>query len=190
MTPAAINAEIAQIRGEIAQLPTPADVTGAPVPLDDALSRLDAALPNLAEQGRASLDAARWAAGDNYDGRFVHVPRGNLLVVQHEDLAALREELLGVLAWIFPAEFRGRLLTALESFYQARAPGLPLATRAAEIAQLNERRCRLEVREERLVRAAETQGLMPERREDADPAVVLARDLDELSPSPATHKRA
>jgi hypothetical protein len=83
------------------------------------------------------------------------------------DLGPLLTQLLGTKA----------VRKSLDAMLQAVPEGLPHATRAERMDALNDELDLLETQEEHLIREAELTGLTIARRPDADPAIVLAREV-------------
>ncbi len=179
------------LRAELAELKTSAAEVERPLlPLPDVAPRCDALLSHLAAMGVGSLGVAALASRASFTGPLIQTPRGNLGPVSHEDLAHLHNSVVGLLVALHPSQFRELLDAALDRAYAAQPPGLPLEARATELARLAARGRELEIEEERLIRAAEAEGIALERRADASPEIVLARHLGDLLPSPAPRKRA
>src|SRR3989454_337854 len=164
-----IRAKIITLGEEAAQ------VEGAPVPLADALARLDEQRRKVAERVAARL-------ADGVRGFFS--PRGILDVARlglAEGYGSVGRELEAAIQEAADARFLadvGEWRSAIKAAPITGKP-VPLAERAPRLAQLARDRAELERQEERGVMCAERDRVQLDRREDADPALVLTTTLAE-----------
>ncbi len=145
-------------------------IEAAPLPLAEALTRLE-------EQRRTV--AARITARRAERVRGFFSPKG---VTHLDDLYGLAQgfgrqgrELEDAIREALDARFLADVAEWQKAIKAATIPGdpMPVAERAPRLAQLARDRVELERQEERLVMRAERDGLQLDRRETADPAVVV-----------------
>ena len=157
---ASIRDQIAAIRAEIEALPA------QPLPTEDALERLDRWIAEQAARFDPGSAARAFATERG--------PLGRVLAVQGlrtgENSVAV--DMGPVLCSLFGPALREQLAAAIQA--QTGTPGPRLADRPRALSSREEELGRLEVAEERLVRAAEAEGEFLARRADASPAVVLS----------------
>jgi hypothetical protein len=163
-----VRRELARVREERDEiLATRTAVERAPVSRDEAVARIEERIaerlatvfaPNVANFGSARYDARY--AGTLFNG-----------------------EVDALFVWWDGPGIRDRLMAELDDWYRTQATALSAAERTSELAALDHRVSELEVTEEGLIREAEEVGIMLERRGNADPGIVLARDLSNLSVS-------
>ena len=148
-------------------------IEGAPVPLAEALARLD-------EQRRKVAERVAARRADGVRGFFS--PRGISDVARlglAEGYGSVGRELEAAIQEAADARFLadvGEWRSAIKAAPITGKP-VPLAERAPRLAQLARDRVELERQEERVVSCAERDGLDLDRREDADPAIVLTTTL-------------
>ena len=150
-----------------------AQVEGGPVSLADALARLD-------EQRRKVVERVAARRADGVRGFFS--PRGISDVARlglAEGYGSVGRELEAAIEAAGDARFLadvGEWRSAIKAAPIAGQP-VPLAERVQRVAQLARDRTELERQEERVVMCAERDGLQLDRREDADPAIVVCTVL-------------
>lgn len=156
---ASLRDQIAAIRAEIEALPA------QPLPVADALERLD---HWITEQ------AARFDPGSAARAFTTTGAPGRVLAVQglRTGENSVATDLAPLFCALFTTEIRERLGAAIQA--QTGTPGPRLADRPRALASREEELERLEVAEERLIRAAEVEGEPLARRPDATPSIVLA----------------
>ena len=164
------RADLAAMREQVGALAQEADaIARAPVPKAEALARLDAARARVAErvaERRARAIPAFFAPDATLDvGRF-GVTDG-FGTVGREIEQAIRDGaeerfLADVADW----------RKAIEA-HPVNGKAVASAERGKRLAAITRQRAALEQREEAIVLAAERDGLGLDRREDADPAIVV-----------------
>jgi hypothetical protein len=137
-------------------------VENALLPKASAMKAVDEWLDDIEEQGE--LKVSGFAIGSPGDWPMM---RGQIGVMW---LAAL-------LVGINRKAIREHVAALVDEYYLPRV-SCTAAEKAARLAEIDGRLLELEIVEERLVRQGEAIGLSVLRREDADPAVVIARYED------------
>jgi hypothetical protein len=172
----ALRAQIAALQDEIATLDS------APVPLAEAEMALIAGIDRLAARYDPDLVLVSFTHGGADLGTV------ELLVPPAGDYETQRAA--AFLCFLHRDALVAVLSARLRALYD-RDPALartavPLAERPARVRHLRDRMRTLEVEEERLILAAERQGVRLDRRADVDVAVLFLPELLEDSPaSPA-----
>lgn len=159
-----VERELATIRAEL-ERERAAQVASdnAPAPRAVAIARIEEEIARKA--ATIELNGGAYAAPPAlYDRRYLAE-----LVAGEGD---------AILAYLFPEQLTQKHIAALDRYYLDHPPGPPAEKREADRAARARRLLALEVREEQLIRDAEAAGLTIERRPDAEPAIVLARDLE------------
>jgi len=169
------RAEVEAIRTQIAGLAEEAEaVERAPIPTAEALQHLDA----LARDVGARVEARR-----RERARSFLSPGGvrgvDALFGLVQGFAESPRELAETLPERCEETFLISELKALREAVRAQAngDGVPTAERASRLRDLARKRHELERREEAIVLAAERDGLELDRRETAEPSVVLCTVL-------------
>ena len=170
--------EVETIRAKIITLgEEAAQVEGGPVSLADALARLD-------EQRRKVVERVAARRADGVRGFFS--PRGISDVARlglAEGYGSVGRELEAAIEAAGDARFLadvGEWRSAIKAAPIAGNP-VPLASRAPRLAQLARDRAELERQEERVVMCAERDSVPLDRRETAEPSVVLCTVLAEAA---------
>ena len=100
---------------------------------------------------------------------------GRFEVHAFEDLQNV--DFSNMLCWLLGNELKTKIAAAVADLPLADGDAIPAEDRQRVRLELERKVRELELREERLIRQAEAQGIILERRGDADPAVVLATQI-------------
>lgn len=170
-----VQQDVDKLRQQIADLQAERERTRtAPLPFEEVWPKFETALNSLRHRRTAYIagladpnrqDPSRWSHAD--PSKPFGLP-GN-----REDAAAW--------AWMAPDVIRDEMRAAFEAYYADNPPGLPSDQRPAALADVDRRLFDMEVREERLIAAANAAGASIARRGNADPKAILAA----AEPAPA-----
>jgi hypothetical protein len=154
----ALGKGIDELRDRIAALKVERDsVLKQPLPRDEAMERLDAAI-----NARAATASIEQFVHEVTTGRPINVLAG----FDHERIA-----------WLLANTARPLLVAAVESHY-ATHTGLTSSDRTQKLSALAAEILDYEKQEESVCRAAEMAGGKIPRRADADPRAVMAPDSE------------
>jgi hypothetical protein len=154
----AVRTKIVRLKAERRSIAT------APIPLDAALTRVRSAIDRAAGNRRPVSLRPFMAAGET----------------PGLDLAAeLQRDATAALCWLLGDRLAALLEHDLRAAYAGPdAAPMPEGGRVQALARLDRDIAAAELEEERLIRLAEDAGVSIERRDDADPAAVLAEMED------------
>lgn len=124
-------------------------------PVETAYQRADQFVDSLAEEGVIS--------GGIFDGKGWAYP----------NLETPRK-VLELIAWVDPEKVKQRLRSAIDDHYREYTGNIDTPEAHASIKADKEALFKLEIDEERLIQAAEAEGMPMNRRRDANPRAVLA----------------
>lgn len=165
---------LAKLRAEIVQLGEErAKIKEDSVPRDEALEAI----------ARAIEHNASWVT-----------PNYGVLVRPGANPAELdlvpNGRVASALCSFFPDLVRNRLVEEVDRHLEERPPGIPTAERPAALAEIDAAIRKLGVEEEEIIVAAEAAGIELDRREDADPAIVLGfTELEGHTPPPKPREK-
>jgi len=160
---------VAETRARIADLTQEAKtVRAAPVPLETAIARMNAAV-DAAQADDATLGGM---------GRFL-TPDGNGALDNETTQAAYARRPLAFVAAVAPAAVREELHSKLVASYE-RMVATPYsdADRKRRLQEIEHEVAQLQRDEEIAIRTAEASDMSIERRADASPSVVLSPDRE------------
>ncbi len=145
------------------------------LPKADALARLNAWIDDTAQ----TFESGMWF---QVNALFAADARpstslGLAVVREHVEDGFEAADFSGLLCWLFGAELRARVTAAIQDLPLVDGDAVPAEDRHRVRMELERRLRDAELREERLIRGAEAQGIILERRGDADPSVVLATQV-------------
>ena len=165
---------LAKLRAEIVQLGEErAKIEGASVPRDEALDLIERTI---------SHNASR--VGSTYG--FLLRPGtspADLDLVPNGQVAS-------AFCSFLPDLVREKLIAEVDRNLAERPSGLPTEERPAALAEIDAAIRKLGVEEEQIITEAEAAGIELDRREDADPAIVLGvTELEEYTPPKPQTKR-
>jgi hypothetical protein len=152
---------IGTVRSEIARLAAEYhDIRTADAPLDDAKRQVRELVSALGHKGKpvihtqfGELHVRGWSGAEQFGPTF------------HDATVAM-------LCWLMPDTVIARLDEALEAMPR-NDDALPVAERAAKLAEIERQIFQLELQEETLISAAAKDGTVVARRPDQSPASVL-----------------
>ena len=156
---------IVSVRAKVARLKAERrNVATAPIPFADALARVRSAIDKAAGTRRAVGLRPFMAPGET--------PGLDLAGEMERDATA-------TLCWLWGDRLAELIEQDLRAVYaRPEAASMPEGGRVAALARLDRDIAAAEIEEERLIRQAEAAGVTVDRREDADPAAVLAEMED------------
>ena len=142
----------------------------APVPRDEEIENARKFIRRQSERYERTLSIS----GLTRPGGQV----GSMTLILPNPIEGLRREQVIELAFckLVPAAVEEMLIAKIDQHLEQHTPGLPSAERPARLEQLHQETRAIEREEEKMIRAAEDDGVEILRRSDADPLIVLGLD--------------
>ncbi|WP_022947133.1 hypothetical protein [Methylohalobius crimeensis] len=168
-----IRKDISETQSEIRR------IEQAPASLDEAKDRLERLLDRPAPQTIESLfreqpsDVLRLLDVAAIEHTIPIGDQGQALIVEID-----RRTLAVALSWLLGDQIRQKVTGELERMAEGHDLSLEPEQREKSIKTLRTKLRRLEVSEEKEIRALEAAGRPVTRRADADPSIVLSEDSD------------
>jgi hypothetical protein len=154
-----MSSDLATLRERIAAIKIDqAALNQAPLPRADVFARIDADLAHRLQHLPSGCNGMSWVWPD----------RGALHLVNQDPKSAE-----ALIIWLHGDALRKRLRAEVDSVLEGLPAGLTDAQRREQELKLSRELFDLELAEERLISAAESQGRFIARRPDADPRALV-----------------
>jgi hypothetical protein len=127
------------------------------------------------ETAYARLDD--WIAQTGAEDGERYIPSGGEFTAPHPGSVTLARgdrSIDSLLCWLLPDVLRAAMRKRIDAVYKLHGDGISSEDRRARDAELDAQLLQIEIAEERIILAAEADGIHLPRRGDANPAAILA----------------
>lgn len=163
-----LGRDVDGLREQLRNLKTERDrIAALPVTKEAALGRLDAWVGGLRSSPMAGIEGLTGAMMVPQQPPYIDFLHG-----------AVDAFFVARLGWAVSESIRPLLAVEIEKAYAGGVAGIDDAERERQLAKIDADIADCEVAEETMLRAAQEAGISIQRRPNADPRVVLARDID------------